>query len=203
MVAAHDRSRRRAVRRKRTENVLRNADARKRAASFRAGDERADAVGDGGSFAQGAQAPLLDEVIEHAGVIEQGRADFLLDPRRNQRCGHAHAVAREGIARELVRRQRGRRRHVVMEPAVLIVKKHEQRRVPQGFVAAQGVVDVGRQLLRLHHVVRRVVVVLAVAQKIGLDERKSREILLRPGRPRRTAPCQSSARNFPAGAGGA
>ena len=84
----------------------------------------------------------------------------LLDVRRDEDGGDAHAVAVEveAVGRERVGRDGDGRRHVVVASAVLVVGDDEQNLLPQRR-AAQRVVNVRYQLVAESNVVRRVLVI--------------------------------------------
>jgi hypothetical protein len=122
-------------------------------------------------------------------VIERRRADRARDPRRHEQRRHAQPELLEVVLLVVVVGRLGRgRHHVIVEAAVLVVEHHEQGRLPQRRIAPQRVVDVGDQVLAAHDVVRRMVVVRARAEIVGLDQREAREVGLGP----RRAPAKSS-----------
>ena len=79
----------------------------------------------------GAEVPLVDEVLQDAGVIELRVVHHARDPWRNQQRGHAHAKLVESVLHLVIVRSHGSgRRYMVVESAVLVEEERQQAAVP-------------------------------------------------------------------------
>ena len=95
------------------------------------------------------------------------------DPRRYEKRGYTHAKGRRAVRKG---RRGGRRRHMVVEAAMLVAHNDQQRLGPCR-AGDHCLHDLPHQLLAVLHVGRRAVAVSAGRQldEVRVDERHTRE----------------------------
>lgn len=87
------------------------------------------------------QVPFINQVFEHAGVVKKSSVDLPLHPWRYQNRRHPKAVLIKRILLLIIIRwNRGRRRHMVIKAAVLIINDRQQCGFPQRGIGSQCVV---------------------------------------------------------------
>src|SRR6185312_983053 len=133
-----------------------------------------------GTHSQWSEAPLVADIAQDARVVERRLAHAAFDPRGHQDCRHAHTKTGKAVFASVVIRGDGcGGRNMIEKAAVLVVGHDQQSGLPQGVIAADGVVDVRYQAVAGSNVGWRVLIVLALAAIARFNEHVGWKVFLR------------------------